>query len=375
MGVGPGQTQVRDDHRLVCPETKQPLRLCPLAEAEEASGGTLVPRSDAIPPPIGATDSVMLRADGRCAYPVKDGIPVLLTPEKLVPPSEGPPTVDLSDARYAEAYEEMDFYDAVGEGQLRRLDASPEALMLRQILELPEADRATFPEPAELWLDATHEAAAQRDAYLHLAPVQGKRVLQLGGKGAQALKFLLAGAAEAWTVSPMLGEALFGSALAHRLCLEDKFHCVVGLAEETPLADETFDAVYSGSCIHHMVTELAFAECARVLRVGGKFAAVEPWQAPLYKVGIRLFGKREDVHCRPLTSARAAPIFRTLDDATIIRHGALTRYPLLALEQLGLSMGLERAWKVSRVDDALTSRLPRLRSMGSSAALLGARQH
>ncbi len=42
----------------------------------------------------------------------------------------------------------------------------------------------------------------------------GARVLQVGGSGLHAVKFLLAGAAETWLVSPVHGELIFGRALA-----------------------------------------------------------------------------------------------------------------------------------------------------------------
>jgi hypothetical protein len=45
------------------------------------------------------------------------------------------------------------------------------------------------------------------DCYRHIAPVKGQRVLQLGGSGKAVQALLLAGAAEALLLTPMLGEA------------------------------------------------------------------------------------------------------------------------------------------------------------------------
>ena len=55
--------------------------------------------------PVGPTQVVLVREDRKCAYPVVDDIPILLVPERLVPPQAGPFTVDLSDPKYAETYE------------------------------------------------------------------------------------------------------------------------------------------------------------------------------------------------------------------------------------------------------------------------------
>src|SRR5687767_2737665 len=98
---------------LVCPETKLPVRQRALDEATSLTPerSLVAGRSDG-PRPVGPTPSVLLREDHQCAYPVVDGIPVLLAPEALVPPSRQR-SVDLSDPRYAEAYAEMDFYNQV----------------------------------------------------------------------------------------------------------------------------------------------------------------------------------------------------------------------------------------------------------------------
>ena len=109
---------------LVCPETKLPVRQRTLDEAAHLTPDqSLVSgRSDG-PRPVGPTSSVMLREDHQCAYPIVDGIPVLLAPEALVPPSRQR-SFDLSDPRYAEAYAEMDFYNQVAEERAKDVAAS-----------------------------------------------------------------------------------------------------------------------------------------------------------------------------------------------------------------------------------------------------------
>src|SRR6185369_15696634 len=162
------------------------------------------------------------------------------------------------------------------------------------------------------WIDCVPDCKAQYNAYRYLGQIAGKRLLQLGGKGIHAVKWLLGGAAEAWVLTPMLGEVYCSVALAKEAGVLDRLRCVVGVAEEIPLAENSFDGAYSGGCVHHMATELALPEIRRVLKPGGRFSSTDPWRAPLYKIGITIFGKQErNVFCRPLTAARVAPLFTT----------------------------------------------------------------
>ena len=362
---------------LVCPATKLPLQLVSLAEAERQTAGTLVSRAETLDArgrpsrPAGCTPWVLLREDLSCAYPVIDGIPILLGPEALTP-ADRRPAIDLTEARYAEAYEEMGFYNEVAGQEARDLTRSESYKIIAPALDASPHERESFPDPKQRWLDAVYDCSAQWDAYRHLTPIQGRRVLQLGGKGAHAVKFLLAGASEAWSVTPMLGEARFGRALAEEVGVRDRLWCVVGIAEELPIRSMTMDAVYSGGCLHHMQTEVALPEAARVLRPGGKFAAVDPWRAPLYAIGTKVFGKREaGAYCRPLTKTRIRPARDAFVEADVVQHGTIFRYPLLALSKLGMNSSLSMAWHVGKVDDAISSVVPGLRGWGSSVALLG----
>jgi len=365
--VGADTSQViRGADLLACPATGQPLRPCPIEEADRAAGaaGPLTPRAGG-GTPLGRTPTVLLRQDGRAAYPVVDGIPVLLGPERLVPAAEGPFSVDLNDPRYAEAYQEMDFYNRAA-----AVDVEAGARRLLRLAELPSASLGRFPDPAATWLDATYEATAQYEAYRHLAPLDGARVLQLGGKGEQAVAFLLAGAAEAWVVSPMIGELAHARALATRVGVGDRIRLAAGVAEELPLRSRSFDRVW-GKSMHHMVDAMAYPQCARVLSRGGRFAAVEPWRALLHGIGTRVLGKRErGVECRPLTRDRLAPFDRAFAWIRVVRHGPVLRYPMIALEKAGVTLPLETAWRLARLDDRLGALLPP-GNRGSCATLLG----
>jgi SAM-dependent methyltransferase/uncharacterized protein YbaR (Trm112 family) len=322
----------------------------------------------------GGVERVLLRADMECAYPVVEGVPILLAPEMLSG-RERCAQVDVNDVKYAEAYAEMAFYSNAAMQEATHIKSSESYVGLEPCLRATDADRASFPDPLALWLrDAPYDCAAQWDAYRHLAPLAGKRVLQLGGKGAHAVKFLLAGAREAWNLSPMPSEALCALALAREFGVVGHLRCVVGVAEELPFPSDFFDAVFSGGCIHHTTTGIALPEIARVLGAGGRFAAADPWRAPLYAIGTRLLGKREpNPFCRPLDRERVAPLRDAFAESSVIQHGTLTRYPLLALQKFGIQTPLSLVWRLNRIDDAICSLLPSLRRAGSGVALLGSK--
>lgn len=287
---------------------------------------------------------------------------------------------DLKAPQYAEAYQEMEFYNSVGfkeaetlqrSGSLLAVAASDSLRHLEKLRSLSAEDRQDFPQPSKVWLHSRMDLQSEWDCYTHIGPVRGQRILQLGGTGKAVLAMLLAGAEEALLLTPMVGEAQAALEVAKIIGVADRFRCVVAVAEEIPLADESVDVAFSGGCVHHMSTEIAFPEIARVLRPGGRFAAIEPWRAPLYGIGTRLLGKREpNPFCHPMTAGRAAPLFGAFAKAKCELHGTLSRYPMLGLQKFGVLTPLDTAWRIGRADDRICSLLG-LRRFGSGVALLG----
>lgn len=363
---------------LVCPSTRLALSHMLRADAELKMGGVLKPRPDlknakgGLSKAAGVTETVLVREDNKLAYPVVDGIPVLLVPESLTLKSESS-AFDLTDPRYAEAYEEMEFYnDRASDVFLKLENEGANGIMPRELSASAE-ERRSFPAPRWIWVDGTHDGAAQWDGYSFLGPLDGQRVLQIGGSGTHAVKFALAGASETWLVTPIFGEAVFARQLADSAGVGERFNCAVGIAEELPLRSDSWDAIFAGGCLHHTVTSLSLPEAARVLRPGGKFAAVEPWRAPLYEIGTKFLGKREDAYCRPIDSKRIEPINGTFKTFSLLRHGTITRYPLIALDKFGLPIHRAVSWYIGKIDDAVSSLIPGFRGMGSSIAILASK--
>ncbi len=353
---------IDDTNLLVCPDTKLPLRECPLDEARRlvSAGRQLVTRLSGQPAAIGETEKVLLRQDLHCAFPIYKGVPILLTPEMLTPEPKG---FDVKDPRWAEAYEEMAYYNSMFG---KELDEFTEAKLEPFKAAKPHA--RTFPEPRKMWIDMPYDGQAQRDAFRHLADICGKRVVQLGGHGSHAINFLLAGAREAWLITPIYREALLGVALADRLGCRERLRCLIGIGEQIPLKNGCVDAIYAGGCLHHMETTRAISEVYRVLAPGGKFAAVDPWKTLLHTWGTKLCGKREKgVFCKPLTEQRAAPLFAVFESAELRRHGPFLRYLALGLSKFFGEASRTAGYWICEIDDFL----PFSKRMGGSVALLG----
>lgn len=358
--------------RMICPQSHSPLRHLSLerAQAEFFQGRVLNAPAATTYRPLGPTPSVLVREDGAGAYPVQDEIPVLLAPEMLVPAPERH-SVDVRLPQYAEAYEEMQFYTDEGMERLKNVGCSSAGRDLSRVMAADSETLARFPEDWRTWIDAKYELSAQFGAYRFLSPICGATIMQVGGSGLHALKFLLAGATRAWLVSPMIGELRFARALASYCGVAERLHCVAAVAEELPFGEGLFDAVYAQGSVHHWVTSLAVPECHRVLKPGGRFAAVEPWRAPLYGFGTGLLGKRQrDVHCVVLTRDRVQPFLEEFDEVDIAHHWPLSRYVMIGLSKLGIKFRRETIWRIGQLDDRLTSRWAKLRDTGSSVAIM-----
>lgn len=358
---------------LRCPVTGSALKLVDVDRGRRA-GFVCTPRKGGDGRPIAgaATDDRMLMPDDESfAYPVVDGVPVLLAPERLLPADRaaGHPAVDLRDPRYAEAYEQMEFYNSPHASPPR--DRIMGALTGREDIA---AIASGFPEPAHLWVDAPHESLAQLEAYRHLAPIADKTFLQIGGSGPHAVKMLLAGARRAFLVTPMAAEARYAARLAADFGVRDRFAAVLGVGEELPLAAETIDVVFSGGCFHHMRWRYLGGELHRVLVDGGKFAGTDPWKTPLHTIGTRMLGKRESqVHCRPVTPRRVMELKRWFPGMTVSQHGPLLRYLFLGLEKLSMgrfTLSPRVMMKVMRLDDFL-GRAARLERYGGALVVAG----
>ena len=126
---------------LRCPVTGLRLRRMSFQAAESAAGSLRARVGASDPDP----DEVFLRQDEALAYPVRNGVPVVLAPEAL---TQVVRDVDLGDRRWAEAYAEMDFY--TGEAAHEPEDHLVEALRAseRRSRAWPGSTLRTRPPPS-----------------------------------------------------------------------------------------------------------------------------------------------------------------------------------------------------------------------------------
>lgn len=255
------------------------------------------------------------------------------------------------------------FYEATAGKHLTDLE-SPAFGSLRVLASLPMAERSQFLDAPERWCSA-YNCLAHWDAYLYLLPLSGIRLLQVGGSGHTACLFALVGSI-AHLVTPVKAEADLASEFARLAGV--RLTTTMGVAEELPFPSNSFDRIIANGCVHHFDTAKAFPEIHRVLKAGGRFAGAEPWRAPFYSLGTRIFGKREPVAVMPLTQDRLYPAASIFKSFHVIHHGTLTRYAALALRRL-IPLSVKASWRLTTIDDRLSSLL-RIRRFGSSISLL-----
>lgn len=298
-------------------------------------------------------ESLFLRAGSDRLYPVIGEFPILLEPECIIPTGDQR-VIDLTSPQYHEAYVEMNHYNAMGHHEVVDISERHQVGLMAGMKPGMESS-GTFPDPIEEWIDAQHDSLSQYQAYSFLSNIRDRRFLQLGGSGAHCVKALLAGASEAILLTPMLGEALFAKALAEKYSVGDKLFCVIAVGEELPFKESSMDLIYSGGCLHHMRTELAFAEFKRVLKPKGRFACVDPWKTNLHKIGTKILGKREvDVFCKPIDPARLESV-STFKTHHVSFNGPVLRYFFLGLSKFGISPTPATMLKITKFENAIFS--------------------
>lgn len=264
---------------------------------------------------------------------------------------------------------EVAHYDDVARAQLADMGPAVEHLKRFETL-----GRWCVPSVHD-WALSPVDGGSQADAYTHILPVLGGgRVLQLGGTGFAAIKAIMGGANEAVLVTPSAGEAAYARHLAVLAGVDSRFRAVTAVAESLPFSEGAFDAVISEGCLHHTDVARALSESHRVLRIGGRFAAWDPWRTPVYRAGVRLIGKRDpNVQCIPLDQDRLAAVDRTFK-IKLQRHGAVFRYPLILAQRLNWRWVTRRAAVLARWDDSLLKMVPALAPWASSVAVLSTKR-
>jgi SAM-dependent methyltransferase len=257
-------------------------------------------------------------------------------------------------------------YGALAQGAQRHDEL---LALLTRLLPL----RGQWGEPMPMWLDNLYDSVPQREIYEHLAPkiTGGGVVLQMGGTGKEALKALIGGAGRAVHVTPVPQEAALTLRLADELGVAHSLTVVLGTGEALPIASASIDAYISERCLHHTDVAQALREARRVLRPGGRFAAADPWHARLHDFARATVDRqRPGLSCTPLDERRLADLASVFPESQVRLHGALVRYPVIALLRLGVPLTRPVIEWLTDYDDRISSRFAVLRRNGSAAAVL-----
>jgi hypothetical protein len=219
-------------------------------------------------------------------------------------------------------------------------------------------------------IDSFFEGSVQNIAIRELSLLKpGSTFLQIGGTGAQALKHLLMGGGFAVLITPSLGEAIAACYRASKLDVLNRFYIILGIGEELPFKDNSFDVVYYGGSLHHTEFKVAIHESHRVLSSQGMFMALEAVEAPGYKVAIKVLQKREpEVECIILTKGNCDEICNNWRVAKIFYGGAFLRYIYLGLEKLGITFSAGFLIRSQIIMDRLLPR--KVRKFFASVALI-----
>ena len=222
---------------------------------------------------------------------------------------------------------ELDSYEKISDNQILSLEKNFQDQVL---FNLKTFNYSNFVLPD--LIDAIFEPNSQARALeLLLARKNDGIFVQVGGNGIHAVKSLLLGFQTAVLVTPVKSELIRAFRLAAALGVRERIFGYIGLGENLPIENEAVDCVYFGGCLHHTSEIESWRESLRILRSGGISIAVESFEAPLYKFGVSIFGKREkDVNCIILDKKRMEVMLNNFEGIKYEKSGFLYRYALLA---------------------------------------------
>lgn len=171
----------------------------------------------------------------------------------------------------------IDLYEQVKDEQLHWDEwAQKEAVEIPRFpvsIKIDNNARLNFPYPTERWGFLSHVGRI-----LGGLNWREKRVLQVGGSGAQAVKFALAGSYPVWLIDPSRETLRLAVKRARVYGVGNSICAIQAIAEEMPFPDNFFDIIFSAYVLHHTILEKSAPEIYRVLKPGGTLCFIEPFE-------------------------------------------------------------------------------------------------
>ena len=236
-------------------------------------------------------------------------------------------------------------------------------------------ERVEFPKSSKLWIDSVANAVSQRTAFNWLAPIEGKRYLQLGGSRSHAIKSLIGGADRVSLVTPSAEEGRIANTVARHLGLASKMEVVLGIGEQLPFADGSFDRVYGGGTLHHIALERGLPELNSILAPGGRAGFIEPRLNLIYRIleatKVRDLAREPGAQCYPLAVSDVLENARGFTTCRCELSGGPVRYAIVGLSRiLRMSVPLSLSMALQSAETRVLSSLGLSSMLGGLAVLL-----
>jgi ubiquinone/menaquinone biosynthesis C-methylase UbiE len=190
-----------------------------------------------------------------------------------------------------------------------------------------------------------------------------KVVLDYGcGTGRYSVKLLEAGARHVTGIDISSREVVIAADTVAEAGFADRSAFLVVDAHRTCFRNASFDLVVGGSILHHLDIAPALRELRRILKPGGRAVFSEPlWHNPILRLGRTLTPSARTKDEHPLKKSDWELCASVFSHFQHVEHEFVT-IPFMPLNLVLSSRGRRAlAAKLSRMDDRVLSRWPRLR--------------
>lgn len=164
--------------------------------------------------------------------------------------------------------------------------------------------------------------------------------------------------------------------MSQRFGFEERIHLIQGIAEDIPFANDSFDRIYSGGCLHHTQIEMTGTEVHRVLKENGKASFVDPIMTTTYRIFVRPFyekgiGRVDEAECTPLDRKKVREFLKKYKAGKLLPYRAFTHFPLImATRYFNINLSISFIKKIEEIDGALGNIFPWIRNRLSPVASL-----